>query len=504
MRSDSPHPIRVLVLVRVPSCAKELWPIVEALRDSGRYRCVVVIGSEVMAWKKITAGIVQRYSNDGFRVVDYSGRQMQADEVLGAAEPPSASTPTLGRTFKNAAHRLAYSWIGRVLGIAFAKDFMSALRRYQKEMGVADSLIAQERPEILLMQENDNLFMEAFLTKAALRQGIPILMVPATDYGQAPYARMQTLLANGKSSEIDLRQFSNKAVGWLCPRWVQTYRGVRMLRYPAPVSLAAWCLGLTSMNFWFPHSWVTKRAVLCERTQENIQKNQDFQSSQLVVTGQAALDQVYQTFQSAPQKRREIFSSLGLEPDRRTVLFSVPPLVPHGILTMPEQLAFVESILQSTSELPDIQTILSLHVGADKADYAPLTHKYNVVIADGMDVRELAALCDLFICVLSSIVWTAIACQKPILSLDFWFGGHLSYYECPGVVFVNKKEEVRPILRRLLTDPVYDQDLRDQLKAAAPVWATCFDGRATERTVALLDEMTGQKVGLYAVAATGS
>ena len=493
------HPKKVLVLVRVISCGKELWPIVESLRDSGRYRCVVVIGTEVMAWPKIAGDIVRRYSDAGFKVVDYSGRPMRADAGLHAAQRPSAGAPSLSSTLKNAAHRLADSRIGRLVGIAFVKDFISALRRYQKEMGMAKALIAQERPEILLMQENDNLFMEAFLTKASMKQGIPILMAPATDYGQAPYARMQTLLTNGKFSELDLRRFSNRAVALLCPQWVQTFRNVSMLRYPAPVSLAAWCLGLTSMNFWFPHSWVTKRAVLCERAQENIRRNQGFQPSQLVVTGQAVLDHVYRTFQSASQKRSEIFPSLGLNPARRTVLFSVPPLVPHGILTMPEQIAFVESILQSISELPDVQTILSLHVGADKADYAPLTQKYDAVIAEGMDVRELTALCDLFICALSSIVWTAIACQKPTLALDFWFGGHASYHECPGVLFVDKQEKVRPILHRLLRDPLYDRELRDQLKAAAPLWATCFDGRATERTVALLDQMLYNEKSLGAL-----
>ncbi len=470
---------RVLVLIRTVPCARELWPIAEALRDSGRYQCTILIGREVLAWEKIASNIIRQYAAAGFRVIDPSGKTLPSPETDPQA-PKQKLHGWLGR--------FADSKVGRLFGIGFARDFRSTVRRLKMDQAAAKFLLVQESPELLLMQEDDNLYLEAILTRIARDAHIPTLMVPSVDNGQAPEARMQTYWVIGRAASVNTRRFLNRIISTLFPRTVRMWEGRTMVRYPAPEALAIWWCGFMSEDPWVPHRWVAKRAVLCRRAEEDIKKHQGFSSEQLVLTGQAAMDRAYEVMQSADRHKQKIFASLGLREDRKTVLFSVPPLVSHRLLSASQQLEFTEQTLQILSDQPGTQTVLTLFRGADPADYAVLAARYNAVVANSTDAKELVALCDLFICVRSSIIWTAIACRKPTLALDFWFEGRVNFYECPGVLVLKRREELTPILHRLLTDKEFYSLLVGQMKSAAPTWATCFDGRATERTVDLIGQ----------------
>ena len=483
-----------MLLVRAVPCAKELWPVAVALRESGRYRCVVVIGQEVLARGVVGAGIIERYATAGFRVMDYGG-----DVLTGRAgwstgpQPGRNGQPSSVQAGKAVLVKLMTSRLGTVLGMQAVLDFRMAFRRHQDHVRTARDLLVRERPDIIVMEEYGLLCWEAILAKVAGEAGIPTLMLPSSDNGQVPEVTLQTHTWNGRAIPKETRRPLNRLVATAFPTWARTFRGRTMLKYPAAESLAAWRAGLMS-DPWLPQRWVFKRAVLCERARADIAREQHFRPDQLVLTGQALMDGIFQTWQDAQRVRTEVLTGLGLDPGRRTVVFTIPQLAALRALSPSEETAFLEFVLQAISEVPDTQSVLSLYAAADVGSYQSLAARYGAIIATDLDVRQLVAVCDLFVCVRSSIIWTAIACQKPTLALDFWDVGHVNFYECPGVTLVREWQDLRPNLRRLLTDAHAYRAATEQMRSVAPIWASGFDGHATERTVSLIDELVRERV----------
>lgn len=486
---------RILLLLRTLGCSKELWPIGVALRDEG-YACTVVIGRELLVWRQQALATAARYAKAGFCVMNYFGRPVpDASDQRRASSHEETPTPSalaglLSRAGKPFV-RLATSRVGFALGMNLIWDFLRYFKRYTEDLRTATTLLAQQQPSVIVLQENVVLNMETIITMIAKARGIPTLMIPGADNGQCPEVRTQTHLWNGRAIAKDTRRLPNRLLATLFPRWARPYRGVRLLYYPPAQSLAAWCAGLMSADPWLPQCWVSTRAALSERTRTDIERCQGVGPQQLVVTGQAVMDGIFELWKSTDHAREKILSPLGLQlsAQTRVVLFTIPQLMPMRALTPVQEMAFLERVLRTLVEAPHVQVILSLYGGADPARYQSLAAKYRAVMARDIDVRHLVAVCDLFVCVRSSIIWTAIACRKPTLALDFWDVGHVNFYECPGVTVIRRQQDLQPMVQQLLRDAHTYQAVVERMNEAAALWASHFDGHATERTTSLIGEL---------------
>ncbi len=491
-----------LLLVRTVGCSKEFWPLAVALRDSHRYRCIIVLGREVLQWKVLVPRIVQRYQDGGFRVLDGNGRllthQDHGDRQFAGRK---RSVSLVGRgiaILKALRSHVRTSYVFQIIGLASVTEFISRFIGLQHDRRVARRLLAHERACVVVIQECEHsLGLDAIVVKVAEEQGIPTVMIPGADHGLSPLGRLENYLLNGMADCVDLQRFSNRLTGALFSRWVQSYAGRRMLRYPAAEALAGWCSGVISRDPWVCLPFVRKRAVLCQRALADIHQRQPiFTPTQLVVTGQPILDSIYETWRRAPQSRQDICAALELDPRKRLIVFTVPQLVPHRLITATEQRLFAELVVRIASEIPSTQIVVSLYWGADRSTYQWMCEQYGAVIAEHIDVRQLVAVCDVFVCVRSSVVWTAIACQKPTLAIDFWNIGPVPFYNCPGLQVITRREDFPGALSRLLADDTWYDHVVEQLRQAAPMWASHFDGQATARTLAVIDELVSQAVSI--------
>jgi len=360
---------------------------------------------------------------------------------------------------------------------------------------MARGLLAAEQPAVVIVQEFGLLCEEAAVVREAQDAGMPCLMLPSADNGQVPLSSLQGFIASPRAAHVTLRRPLNRLVGWLFPDWVRRYREVAMLRYPAPRSLGYWCAGLMRGDPWLPHSDVRNRAVLCERARLDILREQRGNPSRLTVTGQPAMDEMYRLWRLDAPARQTLRYRLGLEEGRAIALFSIPPLVLHGILTPEAQAALVRTVLEAIAHVPNVQAIVTTYQGDDAPSYQALAQRWGARLARDIDVRQLIAAADVVINIRSSITWASIACRRPVIAVDFWNLGPVSYYECPGVRLVYDSKELAMALEAWLGDPAGRAAAEALLEQASVMWADKFDGHATERVVALAHAAAGAPHG---------
>lgn len=464
-----------LLLLRQVQCGAELRPVAEALRAAG-WACHAVAGREAQRIAGMEAHVAW-YEALGCPVIDYEGRPLAAAGAGPQATPGAA--------------RRAVAALARSPGLRGPATFFSHRKEALAWRDRASRLLGRLRPSIIILQEFGLLCEEAVIERQARRLGIPTLMVPSADNGQVPTSSLQAFLASPRGVRVDTRRLFNRLVGRVFPRFARRYRGVGMLRYPAATSLAYWSAGLMDGDPWLPHRDVTRRAVLCERARQDILREQGVAPARLMVTGQPAMDAMHAALQLGGAARAARWRSLGLSPERPVAVFIVPPLVQHSLVSEPEQQAFVGQVLAALAAAPGAQVVLHCYAGLETAPYEALARRTGAVMARGMDVRELIPAADVVVNVRSSVTWAAIACQVPTIMVDYWGLGPVNYYECPGVRLVRTPEELRDAAAAWLGGGSARADAVRALRAAAPVWASGFDGRATERVIALAHEMAG-------------
>lgn len=468
-------PPAALLLLRQVQCGAELLPVAEALRAAD-WDCHAVVGREALRVAGMQTQLM-RYAALGCSVMGYDGRPLA----------PGVARPVRRQGLARRTLASLVQWFGVSGSAAFFSHCKEALAWRR----CAARLLGRLRPSVVILQEFGLVCEEAVIEREARRLGIPTLMVPSADNGQVPASSLQAFIASPRGARVDTRRLLNCLAAAIFPQWVRRYRGATLLRYPAPEALAYWSAGLMDGDPWLPHRDVTRRAVLCERARQDILREQGIAPARLTVTGQPAMDAMHAAVQVGGAARAARWADFGLSPERPVALFIVPPLVLHSLVSESEQQAFVAWVLAALTSVPGTQAVLHCYPGLETGPYEALARRCGAVVVRDVDVRELIPVADLVVNVRSSITWAAIACQVPTIMVDCWDLGPVNYYECPGVRLVRTPEQLRAAAAAWLGGGPAHAEAKRALAAAAPVWASGFDGRATERVVALAHELAG-------------
>jgi hypothetical protein len=206
----------------------------------------------------------------------------------------------------------------------------------------------------------------------------------------------------------------------------------------------------------------------------------------LHVVGQPSYDQLYEAAQNAQQKRDEWLTRHKLNPKRPLIMLSVPQLMEHGLLPAEQHWQEIDFLVRTLVETGE-QVLLSLHPRSLPSNYRFLTETYPVQIAEE-SLRDILPYADLFLAVISSstIEW-GILLEVPTIAFDFYKLDARLYDQVEGLQKVYDKDELGPLLQRLLNDHALRERIREeQYKAIAALGWLPIDGHACQRIIDLI------------------
>jgi UDP-N-acetylglucosamine 2-epimerase len=211
-------------------------------------------------------------------------------------------------------------------------------------------------------------------------------------------------------------------------------------------------------------------------------KISDYPAKTVEVTGQPRYDKLLMA--NRIFSREKFCTKLGLVADRKIVLVATQPV--------PMRKAFIESVLKGLSLFPDVQTIIKPHPKENAELYKKLIKKEKMKITllpREAETLEALYACDLLVAMSSTVITEATILRKPAVTV-------MSIDEDPAPFYdeVTLRIDLGQDLASIFKKALYDEKTKEKLKNAERKFAFNHayqqDGKATERVVDLIEQMT--------------
>jgi UDP-N-acetylglucosamine 2-epimerase len=154
--------------------------------------------------------------------------------------------------------------------------------------------------------------------------------------------------------------------------------------------------------------------------------------------------------------------SINIPLNKKVVLLSTQPAVSLDSLVRIEgNTPLVQSIIDQLFDLEDVMLIVKLHPGEEMSDYGNVVKDDNkVLITKQADAQDYLEICDVLIVGDSSIAVDAMIKGKPVIYINFEGSEDLVPYPKYGAYPAYKKEDIRPLVKRILYNDLkaYDED----------------------------------------------
>ncbi|MCS7015825.1 MAG: radical SAM protein [Gemmatales bacterium] len=375
------------------------------------------------------------------------------------------------------------------LGVPELPEHLAMLRR---EQAYFRQILAELRPQVLVLgQENVSKFSTLY-SHTALQQGIPSVIVP---WCLASRSAFQQALA-----AIPLYDATTRSALAFCerfPRWCSP-GDQPLLRAPVYEAAALEILGCAPENPWaFQSGFAWALAVespwmLVHYRREGVPEHC------LHLTGSWCDDDLHLGLRHWHQKRQELCKELHLDPTRPILLAALPSNQMNQrqhytqFHSYPELLTFWVDTLAS---LPQCQTVFVMHPSSSMISWRSLERE-TVRFSD-RSTYELMPLADALVACVSSIIRWALACGLPVIDFDVYRFGY-TYFRCePQVRTVETAPEFTHALHELVRELRPGQHVPPGGIRVSP-WGL-LDGHSTQRIAQLMHETTSHSRRLSTV-----
>jgi hypothetical protein len=331
-------------------------------------------------------------------------------------------------------------FVGLILKDRLTKEmacyFNSFFGHIVKQIEMAKEAVKEEKPDLILVtSEGSGIFEKALLVAGSLKK-IPTLAIQHGHIGplHQGYMHSKNSIAPSGSVQSPYLQIADK----------------------------------TAVYGPFHYNFLTKISA--------------YPASAVVVTGQPRYDKLLMA--NKIFSKEDFCAKLGLAPDRKIVLVATQPV--------PMRKAFIESVLKGLKPFPDLQTIVKPHPKENSELYEKLIEEEKMgVILLPREAETLEALyaCDLLVAMSSTVITEATILGKPAVTVRPVGEDSAPFYD-EVTLRIDLGEDLAPIFRKAL----YDERTREKLKNAERKFAFNHaykqDGKATERVVDLIEQMT--------------
>jgi hypothetical protein len=186
-----------------------------------------------------------------------------------------------------------------------------------------------------------------------------------------------------------------------------------------------------------------------------------------IVTGLASHDEVFSELKKTIEKKR----------NKKIITIALPTYWEHGLASKDDHFKYIDEMLEILKKL-GAHIVISLHPKMKRANYAYMTEKFNVEIAD-KPLYKIIAETDLFLNNFSSTVSWALICKKNIVFIDHVGMGYRDFYSEFKIPTCSTNSQIQSMCKSLLnkgSDP--NTSPASLVKSLSP-----FDGKCRQRVI---------------------
>ncbi len=487
-------PTTVLLLPRHPSSLPEHVILAQAMQTDARYRPILVVLNAALEQQIATLGggdleLLRWYTRKQASTPPPDAAAAAGAPDKPAQNPPRAAGGGSGHRLRTLAGAVRGSVLlrplrgkGLFVPVSTVREFLRTIRTLRQHVQRVRTLFDQVQPAALLLAGDRHLGVEPAFLRVAGERGCFRLIVPfaySSKEGVAGLRKDQPIYDVASPPQWLLKQ----VLRWCYPDQVYQSAYGTLFCYPPVTILALAALGMLSTNPWVMGAGLSDMMAVFGEEDYHRALQDGVPASKLVITGQPALDTLYQTARATPHLISRVGATYHLEPQRPRIICSVPQLAEHDWFDWPrhwEEVRFLVGALVATGA----HVLLSLHPKSDPAQYRFLESEYGAHLLRE-PLREVLPVADLFVATYSSTVRWAVLLGIPTVVVDF-YDFHFDIYDhLGGVLVVNKKPLLVRVLRSVLEDPPFYAYLQRQQHQAAQRMAP-FDGQACQRILDLI------------------
>jgi len=206
----------------------------------------------------------------------------------------------------------------------------------------------------------------------------------------------------------------------------------------------------------------------------------------IVLTGNPGFDRLVVR---APEEGAAVRRRLGLDQDRRMLLFASQPYRAGAFRSPEARSEMIAAIGNAMRAVPEVQLVAKAHPAEDPRELAQLLGPgLCALLGPGEDIIPLIKASDIFMTFFSQTALQALCAGKPVLNVAFPGAGGMDLYERSGATWVARNErEIMECLRRLAGAgaPALRAGREAARREFVRAWAQADDGRAAARTAQL-------------------
>lgn len=211
----------------------------------------------------------------------------------------------------------------------------------------------------------------------------------------------------------------------------------------------------------------------------------------IIVTGSPKFDKCYYSKDAC--YKQKICERLGLRPEKDIVVLFTQHLVENRYWSVKQRREFVLAIVQATTMLPSVETIIKLHAPSEnEEDYHKIVKglEHPPIICQYEPTHELISACSLAITHSSTVALEAMAMGKPTVIVNLFDDVGPLFYKESGAIYVDKREDILPAIKKALYNQQTIDEMRKSMGRFVHEQAYLQDGQASRRIADLIIDMT--------------
>jgi len=365
----------------------------------------------------------------GGRVVYFSDIKFDAEfiDLCGKDQIECVSTADIAGNRRHLAGNVFMLMLRVLRTLLFGCRVITEMQKALKAIEAARCFLDAVLPGVVVVHSDTFRTYLRAIIKEGRKRGITVIVAPLATAGMGKTYCAAKFSLDSFDSEFSMKPCLNRIAARLRPRWATDCFGVKMLAYPVTANLVYDMTGLDVPQPWSRSGGRADRVLVHSEIEKDILLAEGVPESKLTVTGRALFDEMTQAIDNSVLDRKTMLVSLGLDPDRFTVLVNVPWRSPEpgydkwdGVrwpweIFMQEMDFIIMTCLRNT----DAQVILHSHPGHSDEGLKPLIRD-RVVIGNRYKFPDVISHADLYITEISSTMMLAMYAGKPVNCLSYW------------------------------------------------------------------------------------
>lgn len=229
-----------------------------------------------------------------------------------------------------------------------------------------------------------------------------------------------------------------------------------------------------------------KTAVFGQHYYDLLTRYSAYPENSVIVTGSPRYDILAK---SAEIFNRDVFCRRhNLNPMRKIVLICT-----ENLPIFEDNIIFLESVLESIKNTPDIQFIIKPHPGEKDNWYKKIVKEQNIkatVLTKNSNTYEAIYACDLMIANFSTTITEALILEKSVISVNLTGRVDAMPYTKNGVVTgVYDKDDIASTIQTVLQNEHIEENMKKTIDDFIFEHCNKIDGNATKRVVSIIKNM---------------